>query len=141
MSIVAIARSGDGYRFRWSKHSYEPALDVTCDWDGRCEERLFGKLTATYEFATTIDPATGRLLVACDERRVEPETLEADLEMFAPSFDEPVGEAHEQVAGRPCDRHCQDSRQRNYGEIQFQNPVGRRGDRGLRDADGDVERV
>ncbi len=76
VSIVAIARAGDRHLFRWSKHSYEHSLDVTCGWDGRCEEKLLGKLMATYEFSTRTDPATGRLLVECRERRLEPEKLD-----------------------------------------------------------------
>ncbi len=77
VSTVAIARVGDAYRFRWWKRTFDPArglaLDVRCEWNGRCEERLFGELIATYEFSTRTDPATGRLLVECHERRVAPE--------------------------------------------------------------------
>jgi len=73
VSIVAIAKDGDRYLFRWSKRSYDGKFAIVCGWDGRCEETLSGKRIATYEFTTRVDPATGRLLVVYDERRIEPE--------------------------------------------------------------------
>jgi hypothetical protein len=72
VSIVAIVKAGDRHLFRWSKHSFESAYDITCGWDGRCEEVLFGKKVATYDFSTRNDPTTGHLLVECNERRLEP---------------------------------------------------------------------
>jgi hypothetical protein len=73
VSVVAIARTGDRYLFRWFKHSFDQRLDVSCGWDGRCEEKYDGKHMATYEFDTRVDPVTHRLMVECDERRLLPE--------------------------------------------------------------------
>jgi hypothetical protein len=76
ISLVAIAKSGDRYAFRWLKHAYEGMFDITCGWDGTCEEKLQGKTVATYRFRARPDPATGHLMVECDERRIEPEKQE-----------------------------------------------------------------
>jgi hypothetical protein len=78
ISIVAIAKVGERYLFRWTKRSYDGKLEIRCGWDGRCEERLNGRSMATYEFRTQVDPASGRLVVECDERRLEPEKLSLD---------------------------------------------------------------
>ena len=76
VSMIAIAKSGDRYFFRWFKHSSDRAFDVDCGWDGQCEERLLGRRVATYDFAARLDPATGHLMVECHERRFIPQTLE-----------------------------------------------------------------
>lgn len=78
VSIVAIARAGDGYLFRWRKRSYDGVLEIRCGWDGRCEERLKGATMATYEFKTRVDSKTGHLVVACKEHRLAPEKVEIE---------------------------------------------------------------
>lgn len=82
-SIVAIARVGDEYRFRWRKVSREPAglrrvkLEVRCDWEGACVETLDGKKIAEHEFRTWTDPDSGHLMVEWVERRLDPKRRES----------------------------------------------------------------
>jgi hypothetical protein len=73
VSIVAIAEAGGAWYFRWTKRSFDGKLTVLCDWGGRCEERLNGKLMATYEITTRYDAASGRLSTETVEERVIPE--------------------------------------------------------------------
>lgn len=72
-SVVAIVKQGGGYLFRWSKRATGGDLEIRCDWGGRCEETFRGRLAATYDFKTRMDPSAGRLIVECLERRLEPE--------------------------------------------------------------------
>ncbi len=72
-SVVAIARRGDGYLFRWTKASTQDDLAIRCNWGGHCEETYNGHRDATYDFSTRVDPRTGHLLVECTERRLNPE--------------------------------------------------------------------
>lgn len=80
VSIVAIAKVGDAYRFRWSKRSFLPdgtvKLRVKCDWDGRCLETLDGVEQATYTFRTWLDFETRHLMVEGRELRTVPERIE-----------------------------------------------------------------
>ncbi len=82
-SIVAIARVGDGYRFRWTKITREPRglrrvkLEVRCDWDGQCVETLDGRKIAEHRFRTWTDPDSGHLMVEWSERRLGPEPRES----------------------------------------------------------------
>ena len=71
VSIVAIAKAGDRWRFRWTKRSFDGKLSVLCDWDGRCEEHLLGELVATYEIATRFEE--GKLYTDTIEKRIVPE--------------------------------------------------------------------
>jgi hypothetical protein len=82
-SIVAIAKVGDEYRFRWTKITREPGglrrvkLEVRCGWDGTCTEWLEGKKIAEHSFRTWTDPKSGHLMVEWHERRLEPERRES----------------------------------------------------------------
>jgi hypothetical protein len=72
VSIVAITEVGGRWYFRWTKRSFDGKHTILCDWDGRCEERLDGKLLATYTIATRYDTATGTLATDTLEERVAP---------------------------------------------------------------------
>jgi hypothetical protein len=72
VSIVAIVQAGGRYRFRWTKRSFDGKLAITCDWDGRCEERLNRALVATYAIATSYDAQTGVLSTETVEDRIVP---------------------------------------------------------------------
>jgi hypothetical protein len=71
VSILAITDIGGQWRFRWTKRSYDGKFAVLCDWDGHCEERLNGELTATYSIATRFE--NDRLYTDTVEERVVPE--------------------------------------------------------------------
>lgn len=76
-SVLAILLDTGGYRFRWNKVSYDEhgkvALVVDCTWDGDCVEILKGEKVATFRHTTSIDPATGHLIVEAIESREKPE--------------------------------------------------------------------
>jgi hypothetical protein len=71
VSIVAIARSGDRWWFRWTKRSFDGKLSVLCGWDGHCEEHLLGELVATYDITTRYED--GKLCTDTIEKRLAPE--------------------------------------------------------------------
>ena len=71
VSIVAIAKAGDRWRFRWTKRSFDGKLSVLCSWEGLCEERLLGELVATYEITTRFED--GKLHTDTIEKRTVPE--------------------------------------------------------------------
>lgn len=75
-SVVAIARDGEGYRFRWTKSSSDGKFSIRCGWDGACEERLNGVKVAEYRFAAALDSGTATLKVKVTELRLVPERLE-----------------------------------------------------------------
>jgi hypothetical protein len=72
ISIVSITDVGGRWFFRWTKRTYDGQLTILCDWDGRCEERLKGKLTATYTMTTRYDVVTGKLYTDTVETRRVP---------------------------------------------------------------------
>ena len=73
VSIVEITELGGRWWFRWTKRSFDGKYMILCDWDGRCEERLNGKLAATYRITTALDAASGRLGTETVEERLIPE--------------------------------------------------------------------
>jgi hypothetical protein len=73
VSIVAIAELEGQLRFRWTKRSFDGKLAIVCDWDGRCEERLNGKLVATYAIGVRFDAAAGVLYTDTVESRIFPD--------------------------------------------------------------------
>ena len=73
ISIVAITDVGGTWRFRWTKRSYDGKFTVTCTWDGACEERLNGDLTATYRIGARFEE--GKLYTDTLEERLVPERL------------------------------------------------------------------
>ncbi len=75
-STISIVRHGDGYRFRWSKSSYDGKFAVRCGWDGACVETLNGVSVASHRFATALDRGTGTLKVSVVESRLVPEKLD-----------------------------------------------------------------
>lgn len=75
-STISITREGDGYRFRWSKSSYDGKFTVRCGWDGACEETLNGALVARHLLSTALDRETGALRVSVAESRLVPEKVE-----------------------------------------------------------------
>ena len=72
VSIVAIAEVGGRWFFRWTKRSFDGKLTILCDWDSRCEERLDGKLIATYTITTRYDAASNVLSTDTLEERIAP---------------------------------------------------------------------
>ncbi len=75
-SIIAIARVGDEYRFRWSKASEDGKYAVRCDWDGRCEELLEGRKIAEHTFRTWTDPESRHMMIEAHEKRFQPDPIE-----------------------------------------------------------------
>jgi len=73
ISLVAITEVGGRWYFRWNKRSFDGRLTILCDWDGRCEEKADGKLTATYAIATRFDAAEGKLYTDTVETRQIPD--------------------------------------------------------------------
>jgi len=73
VSIVAITRVEDRWLFRWTKRSYDGKFSILCDWHGHCEEKLNGRLVATYAIATRYDDTTGMLSTDTVEDRQVPE--------------------------------------------------------------------
>jgi hypothetical protein len=73
VSIIAITEVDGTWKFRWTKRSFEGKLMILCDWDGRCEERLNGKLVATYAITTRFDSTSGLLHTDTVESRVFPD--------------------------------------------------------------------
>jgi hypothetical protein len=73
VSILAITEEGGRWWFRWTKRSFDRKYTILCDWNGRCEERLNGKLAATYAITTRFDTATGLLGTETVEERLIPE--------------------------------------------------------------------
>jgi hypothetical protein len=73
VSIVAITQVGGAWKFRWTKRSFDGKLTILCDWDGRCEERLNGKLVAQYVISLRFDTADGKLYTDTVEDRVIPD--------------------------------------------------------------------
>jgi len=63
-STIAIAPRGDGYAVRFSVASTDGKRTVRCDWSGRCEERVDGRLVSTFEVESWEDPETGHLMVS-----------------------------------------------------------------------------
>ena len=70
VSILAIAKSGETWRFRWTKRSFDGKFSVLCTWEGKCEERLLGDLVATYDIETRF--ADGKLYTETIEERKVP---------------------------------------------------------------------
>jgi hypothetical protein len=75
VSIVAIAKVGNDYLFRWTKRSFDGQLVVLCDWGGDCSETFRGGVIAHYRIVTTFDPVAGRLYTETLEERTQPEPL------------------------------------------------------------------
>jgi len=73
VSIVAIAEVDGRLMFRWTKRSFDRKFTILCDWEGRCEERLNGKLLATYAIITRYDTHSGALSTETLEERVVPD--------------------------------------------------------------------
>ena len=73
VSIVAITRVEDRWLFRWTKRTFDGKFAILCDWDGHCEEKLNGRLVATYAIATRYDAATRKLYTDTVEERSIPE--------------------------------------------------------------------
>jgi hypothetical protein len=73
VSIVAITELDGRWYFRWTKRSLDGKLKILCGWDGPCEERLNGKLVATYAISTRYDATTGKLFTDTVEERLIPE--------------------------------------------------------------------
>ena len=73
VSIVAIIEIDGRWFFRWTKRSFDGKFTVLCDWGGRCEERLNGKLLATYAISTRYDPAARSLTTDTVEERMVPD--------------------------------------------------------------------
>lgn len=72
-SMVAIARSGEAYRYRVSVASDDGRWTIRCDWDGACIETVDGRRVEALAFATSVDPVSGRLRVDCHARALVPE--------------------------------------------------------------------
>jgi hypothetical protein len=77
VSIVAIAREGDRWLFRWTKRSLDGQYVVLCDWDGRCEETFRGKVIARYRITTRFE--NGSLHTDTVEERTFPEPLNSQF--------------------------------------------------------------
>jgi hypothetical protein len=73
VSIVSITEVGGRWFFRWAKRTFDGKLVIMCDWDGHCEERLNGQLTATYAMTARYDDAAGLLYTDTVEERQLPE--------------------------------------------------------------------
>jgi len=73
VSIVAIAEVDGRWFFRWTKRTFDRKFTILCDWEGRCEERLNGKLIATYAMTTRYDAATETLSTETVEERMVPD--------------------------------------------------------------------
>ncbi len=67
VSMLSIAERDSAYLFRWKKYDPEGTFRVDCDWNGRCVEWRNGEKGAEYQFTANMDPASGRLRVACAE--------------------------------------------------------------------------
>jgi hypothetical protein len=73
VSIVAIAEVDGRWFFRWTKRSFDGKFTILCDWEGRCEERLNGKVLATYAITTRYDAHSGVLSTEAVEEREIPD--------------------------------------------------------------------
>ena len=71
-SVLAIVKSGDGYRVRPGVRTVDGSREVRCGWEGRCEEILDGASAFEWSLAARVDPGTGRLVVEIDARALAP---------------------------------------------------------------------
>ena len=78
-SLVALAKRGDRYLFRWTKFTEHDDFRVRCEWDGRCEEWQNGQKRAEFLFTTHLDEVSGRLRVECRETRLIPKRQERNF--------------------------------------------------------------
>ena len=70
--IAAITEVEGRWYFRWTRISRDGSQKVTCAWNGPCEERLNGKIAATYAITTRFDDARHALAIDTIEERVYP---------------------------------------------------------------------
>jgi hypothetical protein len=54
-SSLAIMKEGETYRVRWTLKTDDGKWNVTCDWNGRCEEYKVGKKVATFTFQPYVE--------------------------------------------------------------------------------------
>jgi hypothetical protein len=75
-STIAIVRAADGFATRVSVVTSDGKRAVRCDWDGRCEEYVEGRLTSTYDMSTWVDEDTGHLMLESRRHILVPEERE-----------------------------------------------------------------
>jgi hypothetical protein len=69
---MAITESEGRWYYRWTKRSFDGKETVLCDWEGHCEERINGKVAATFTITTRYDAGSNTLSIETAEDRVFP---------------------------------------------------------------------
>ncbi len=72
LSIVSITEIDGRWYVRSTRRSPDGTQSTRCEWDGRCQETLDGKLAATSTVTTTYDPDTATLTTDIAEERIYP---------------------------------------------------------------------
>lgn len=70
-SIVAIARSADGYRVKVTVRSADKKWETTCSWQGECEMGSADRKVFRYAVRSWVEPGSGRLRIEFDGKGID----------------------------------------------------------------------